>query len=105
MSIIFLKVASDLLTLAGIVLNPLTDSMSSLMQPMQNCDEQLSQLIYSDSETSSLDIDPRLAIEYEVTEQKMHSPLTGTIAGCTGTVSVPIRALSGKLVLIHGTPQ
>jgi hypothetical protein len=33
------------------------------------------------------------------------SPLTGTIAGCTGTVSVPIRALSGELVLIHGTPQ
>ncbi len=33
------------------------------------------------------------------------SPLTGTIAGCTGTVSVPIRALSGELVLIRGTPQ
>jgi hypothetical protein len=33
------------------------------------------------------------------------SPLTGTIVGCTGTVSVPIRALSGELVLIHGTPQ
>ena len=39
----------------------------------------------------------RLAVGY--------SPLTGTIAGCTETVSVPIRALSGKLVLIHGTPQ
>ena len=85
------------------MLNPLTDSMSSLMQPMQNCEEQLWQVIYS--ETSSLDIDPRLAIEYEVTEQKMHSLLTGMIAGCTGTVSVPIRALSGELVLIHGTPQ
>ncbi len=33
------------------------------------------------------------------------SPLTGTIVGCTRTVSVPIRALSGELVLIHGTPQ
>jgi hypothetical protein len=33
------------------------------------------------------------------------SPLTGTIAGCTGTVSLPIHALSGEYVLIHGTPQ
>jgi hypothetical protein len=57
------------------------------------------------SDTSSLDIDPRLAIEKDVTEQKMHSPLTGPIAGCTGTVSLPIRALSGEYVLLHGTPQ
>ena len=42
----------------------------------------------------------RLAVELAV-----DSPLTGTIVGCTGTVSVPIRALSGELVLIHGTPQ
>jgi hypothetical protein len=73
------------------------------MQPMQNCEEQLWQVMYSD--TSSLDIDPRLAIEKDVTEQKMHSPLTGPIAGCTGTVSLPIRALSGEYVLLHGTPQ
>ena len=85
MLIIFLKVASDLLTMGGIMLKPLTDSMSSLMQPMQNCNKQLSQLIYFDSETSGLHIDLRLAIEYEVSEQKIHSPLTGTIAGCTGT--------------------
>ena len=82
--------------------NPSTDSMSSLMQLMQNCKEQLWHVIYS--ETSSLDIDPRLAIEYEVTKQKMHSPLTGTIAVYTQTASVPIRALSGEYVLICGTP-
>ena len=33
------------------------------------------------------------------------SPLTGTIVGCTGTVSLPIDALSGEYVLLHGTPQ
>ena len=33
------------------------------------------------------------------------SPLTGTIGGYTWSVSVPIRALSGEYVLIHGTPQ
>ena len=47
----------------------------------------------------------RLLGEFVVGRLAVDSPLTGTIVGCTGTVSVPIRALSGELVLIHGTPQ
>ena len=51
------------------------------------------------------DVVGRLLGEFVVGRLAVDSPLTVTIVGCTGTVSVPIRALSGKLVLIHGTPQ
>ena len=47
----------------------------------------------------------RLLGEFVVGRLAVDSPLTETIVGCTGTVSVPIRALSGELVLIHGIPQ
>ena len=47
----------------------------------------------------------RLLGEFVVGRLAVDSPLTGTIAGCTGTVSVPIRALSGEYVLLPGTPQ
>jgi hypothetical protein len=53
----------------------------------------------------AVDVVGRLLGEFVVGRLAVDSPLTGTIAGCTGTVSVPIRALSGELVLIHGTPQ
>ena len=47
----------------------------------------------------------RLLGEFAVGWLAVNSPLTGMIAGCTGTVTVPICALSGEYVLIHGTPQ
>jgi hypothetical protein len=62
-------------------------------------------LIYGTQQSSLPSAICNSSIVASTVVEPLRTPSTGTIVRCTQSVSVPICALSGEYVLIHGTQQ